>query len=118
MPTTETTVEDEVLTQLAKTSAKAERMLSERDMLIIKAFALGSSLRRIAEHAGMTHVGVKKLVDRHQADLVLVNEDGDVMSVIELKQTATSPEASEALLRRWQVVYRVDYPAPSEGDAE
>jgi hypothetical protein len=106
LATTESEDEAAVLKRLEKTATRAERMLSERDMLIVKAFAMGASLRRIADASGMTHVGVKKLVERSQADLIFVNEDGDVMSVVEMKRTATDPERSVAVLRRWTVLHR------------
>lgn len=109
MPTPVVTAEDEVITKLTKTSAKAERMLSERDKLIVRAYAMGVSLRRIGNAVGMTHVGIKKLVDRHQADVVFVNEDGDICSVVEFKQITTDPEAAEAVIRKWDVIYRVDF---------
>jgi hypothetical protein len=112
-----TDVEDEaaVLKRLSATATKAERFLSERDMLIIKAFALGASLRRIADASGMTHVGVKKLVDRNQADVIFTDEDGGIYSVVDVKRmTAADPEVSAATLRRWTVIHRVDFEQAEE----
>lgn len=36
----------------------------ERNRLIVAAHNDGASLREIAEHAGITHVGVKKITER------------------------------------------------------
>lgn len=49
--------------------AIANRLLeldAERTELILQARADGASLREIAEVAGMSHVGIMKLIDRHE----------------------------------------------------
>lgn len=96
----------DVLVDLAETTAEAQRLLDERDMKVIEAFARGASLRRIAEAAGMTHVGVKKLVERRSSDFVMVGPDGKQFPVSEVKTNATgaNPEWSADLLRNFTVV--------------
>jgi DNA-directed RNA polymerase specialized sigma24 family protein len=44
---------------------KLQDLEEERDQLILRAREEGASLREIAEHGGMTHVGIKKLIGRH-----------------------------------------------------
>lgn len=60
--------------RLDRVIADIEKLTAERDQLVIQAREGGASLREIAAHAGMTHVGVKKLLGRHltpqlQADM-------------------------------------------------
>lgn len=53
--------------ELATLHAVADNLVAlsaSRDGLIVKLHADGVSLRVIAEAAGMSHVGVKKLVER------------------------------------------------------
>lgn len=52
--------------RLDRAAAKIRSGTDERDHLILEAHAQGASLREIASHAGMTHVGVKKVIGRHQ----------------------------------------------------
>lgn len=101
----------DVLDDLAETTAEAQRMLDERDMKVIAAFARGASLRRIADAAGMTHVGVKKLVERRAPDFAMVGPDGRTFAIAEVKANATgaSPEWSADLLRRFTVVATFRY---------
>lgn len=40
----------------------------ERNRLIVEAHQDGASLREIAEHAGITHVAVLKIIRRHGVD--------------------------------------------------
>lgn len=104
------------LEALAETTAEAQRLLDERDMLVIRAYAQGASLRRIAESAGMTHVGVKKLVDRRAPDFAMVGPDGETYAIAEVKANATgvNPEWSADLLRRFTVVATFRFDPPSE----
>lgn len=44
---------------------RLQQLEDERDQLILRAREEGASLREIAQHAGMTHVGIKKLIGRH-----------------------------------------------------
>lgn len=106
------------LEALAETTAEAQRLLDERDMLVIRAYAQGASLRRIAESAGMTHVGVKKLVDRRAPDFAMVGPDGETYAIAEVKANATgmNPEWSADLLRRFTVVHTFRYD-PDTGEA-
>lgn len=94
------------LDALAETTAEAQRLLEERDALVMRAFAKGASLRRIAEAAGMSHVGVKKLVERRAPDFVMVGPDGQQFAVMEVKTNATgaNPEWSADLLRKFTIV--------------
>jgi len=110
-------LDEDLAKRLARTSAKAERLLSERDMLILEAFARGASLRAIGEAAGMTHVGVKKLVDRSEADYVIVDAEGRTLALVEAKQVAISTEEKAALNRKWNLRRRAqtgeaDQPTP------
>lgn len=50
--------------RLARIVAKLRATEAERDRLVLQAHDEGASLREIAEHAGMSHVGVKKLIAR------------------------------------------------------
>lgn len=50
----------------------------ERAMLILQAREQGASLREIAAHAGMTHVGIKKLIGRHLHPDVLAAMDREL----------------------------------------
>lgn len=98
--------------RLAQATEEANRRLTERDLEIIRAFAVGASLRRIADATGLSHAGVKKLVERRQYDFVIEDEDGNVLSVAEAKiHGSTSAASSAELLRRWKVIYTVNYDA-------
>lgn len=101
----------DVLDELSETTAEAQRLLDERDMKVIAAFARGASLRRIADAAGMTHVGVKKLVERREHDFVMVGPDGTPYAIAEVKTNATgaNPEWSADLLRHFTVVATFRY---------
>lgn len=62
---------------------RIDELTAERDQLVLQARDEGASLREIAAHAGMTHVGVKKLIGRHlhpvlldAMDQELPDEDG------------------------------------------
>jgi DNA-directed RNA polymerase specialized sigma24 family protein len=50
--------------RLAAVVRKLQDMEDERDQLILKAREEGASLREIAQQAGMSHVGIKKLIGR------------------------------------------------------
>lgn len=56
MPTT--------LTRLIWVATNLSDLAAERNALIVQARTEGSTLREIASAAGMTHVGVKRLLDR------------------------------------------------------
>lgn len=43
---------------------KITELTDERDQLVLQAREAGASLREIAAHAGMSHVGIKKLIGR------------------------------------------------------
>lgn len=71
--------------QIERAVKRIERDTEERDRLILLAYAQGASLREIAEVAGITHVGVKKLVGRRAADFVLEDADGNLIAILEAK---------------------------------
>lgn len=49
---------------IRRAAERAAEATTERDRLIVAASQSGASLREIAEHAGMTHTGVMKIVRR------------------------------------------------------
>lgn len=50
--------------KLATAATNASKWLAARDALIFQAHEAGASLRDIAAHAGITHVGVMKVINR------------------------------------------------------
>lgn len=78
-------LEPDLAKQLARTVGNIDKNNLERERLIIVAYVGGASLRDIANHAGMTHVGVKKLIEREMPDWVLY-KDGKVVAILEAKQ--------------------------------
>lgn len=58
-------VDPEIAKRLNAIVLRLQRLEEERDQLILRAREEGASLREIAQHAGMTHVGIKKLIGRH-----------------------------------------------------
>jgi hypothetical protein len=91
--------------RLERATSKVERDLDERDALILLAYIRGASLRDIGEAAGLTHVGVKKLVERRYPDFIVVDETGQTIAVIEAKN---SPRRD----------YTIDQIQPVRGAAE
>lgn len=71
--------------RLERATAKVERDIEDRDRLIILAFVRGASLREIADVTSMTHVGVKKLIDRVQNDFEVWDADGNLIAVGQAK---------------------------------
>lgn len=53
--------------RLRAIAKKLGELDAERAELILRARVDGASLREIAEAAGMSHVGIKKLIGRHSA---------------------------------------------------
>lgn len=53
----------------------AEKKRQERDELILAAHAAGASLREIGDLVGLSHVGVKKIIDRK--DEIVRNKTAD-----------------------------------------
>jgi hypothetical protein len=86
--------------RIERISAKIDRDIEELDRLIILAFIRGASLRDIADVTGMTHVGVKKRIDRVSNDIVMMDADGIVISVIEAKNSGRPNAVLSDLLRR------------------
>lgn len=58
-------MDPEVAKRLDAIVLRLQKLDDERAMLILQAREQGASLREIAAHAGMTHVGIKKLIGRH-----------------------------------------------------
>lgn len=65
VPTTVTTVDPAIAKRLRLIAKKYVELETERDEMIILAHQQGASLREIAAVAGMSHVGIKKLLGRH-----------------------------------------------------
>lgn len=63
--TTVTTVDPAIARRLRAIATKLNELDEERARLVIQAREEGATLREIAEHAGMTHVGISKLLGRH-----------------------------------------------------
>lgn len=57
-------LDPEMAKRLRAAATKARDHTRQRDELIRQAAAAGASLRDIAEHVGLSHTGVKKIVDR------------------------------------------------------
>lgn len=51
---------------MAKRLAKAGEAVRKRDELIVEASNAGASLREIGRAVGLTHVAVKKIIDKHR----------------------------------------------------
>jgi DNA-binding NarL/FixJ family response regulator len=51
--------------RLRRTADQIATATADRERLIVEAHRAGASLREIAEHAGITHVAVMKLIRRH-----------------------------------------------------
>jgi DNA-directed RNA polymerase specialized sigma24 family protein len=70
---------DPVLSKrLAAVVRKLQDMEEERDQLILQAREQGASLREIAQQAGMSHVGIKKLIGRHLHPRILKAMDEEL----------------------------------------
>ena len=95
-------IDPDLARDLTRAADRIERLTEERNKLVLRAFAQGASLREIAKLAGMTHVGVKKLVDRIEADFMVRTSDGTYLIVIEAK-TSDAPDRHE-----WTIVRRED----------
>jgi exonuclease VII small subunit len=50
--------------ELERVVRRLDRDTARRDELIRELHAGGASLRKIAEHAGITHAGVKRVIER------------------------------------------------------
>lgn len=81
--------------RLSRASERIDRTVENRDRLILLAYARGASLRDIGDAAGLTHVGVKKLVERIQHDYVVVDKDGNIMLVADCKVVAGNHDVDE-----------------------
>lgn len=88
MTTTFATValDQDLAKRITRASERLQRDREERERLILFAYAQGASLRDIGEAAGMNHVGVKKLVERIEADFIVRDKDGNVLLIVECKR--------------------------------
>lgn len=93
-------LDKDIAKQLERATAKVESAVHDRDRLILLAYARGASLRDIAEVAGLTHVGVKKLVERVQPDYVILDDAGNALAIIEAKTIGRPDLTIEQLQRR------------------
>lgn len=64
--------------RLAAVVRRLTELEAERDQLILQAREEGASLREIAALAGMTHVGIKKLIGRHLHPVILEQMDEEL----------------------------------------
>lgn len=64
--------------RLATVVRRLQELGDERDQLILEARDQGASLREIADLAGMSHVGIKKLIGRHLHPVVLDQMDEEL----------------------------------------
>lgn len=64
--------------RLATVVRRLQELGDERDQLILEAREQGASLRDIADLAGMSHVGIKKLIGRHLHPVVLEQMDDEL----------------------------------------
>lgn len=64
--------------RLATVVRRLQELGDERDQLILEARDQGASLREIADLAGMSHVGIKKLIGRHLHPVVLEQMDEEL----------------------------------------
>lgn len=64
--------------RLERVVIRLQQLEDERDQIILQAREAGASLREIAEKAGMSHVGIKKLIGRHLHPRVLQAMDEEL----------------------------------------
>lgn len=93
-------LDTDIAKRLERATAKVERDLEDRARLILLAFIRGASLREIADVAAMTHVGVKKLIDRVQNDFEIRDADGNTIAVIKAKNSGRPDLTLEQVRRR------------------
>ena len=93
-------LDNDIAKRLERATAKVERDLEDQIRLILLAFIRGASLREIAAPAAMTHVGVKKLIDRVQNDFEIRDADGNTIAVIEAKNSGRPDLTLEQVQRR------------------
>lgn len=72
-----TVMDPAIARRLRAIANKLGELDAERAELILQARADGASLREIAEVAGMSHVGIKKLIGRHLHPRLLEELDRD-----------------------------------------
>ena len=75
---------------------RLQKLDRERAQLILQAREQGASLREIAAHAGMTHVGIKKLIGRHLHPTLLEEMDRELPDDEETKPAHADRRRREA----------------------
>lgn len=60
-------LDSELAKKLKRAAVMQDRWLQDRDQLIVEAHDAGGSLREIGALAGLSHVGVMKIVSRYRA---------------------------------------------------
>ncbi len=80
-------IDEDLARQLAGLAETLEDAAEQRERLIVVAHNAGASLREIATAAGMSHIGVRKLIQRVQDDYVVRDKDGRVVLILEAKRT-------------------------------
>ena len=93
-------LDKDIARQLERATAKVESAAHDRDRLILLAYASGASLRDIAVVVGLTHVGVKKLIERVQPDYVIVDAEGNTVAIVEAKASDRADLTLDQLQRR------------------
>lgn len=78
--TTVPAVEPERRRRLVQAGRKAIHFTKERDKEIARAFLAGASLREIGEAVGLSHTGVRKIIDRTR--VIGVKLDGPQKSML------------------------------------
>lgn len=73
-------VEAERRARLEKIARRTADITKQRDLEIARAFLAGASLREIAEAVGLSHTGVRKIIDRTR--VIGVKLDGPQKSML------------------------------------
>lgn len=69
MTTVPAVLTPELAAQLEQAGKQTRKWVTKRDALIVEATASGASLREIAAVVGLTHTGVRRVLQRSTSDL-------------------------------------------------
>lgn len=69
---------EKALRRIERLAIKLYETEADRDQAILIAREMGASLRQIAAVAGMSHVGIKKLVTRHLHPKLIAEIDAEL----------------------------------------